>query len=215
MTIFHASRLDSVLALAAHPDDIEIAAAGTLLTIAESLPDTRFTFVCQTGGARAREAVDSARDLLGERVDVHVGAWQDALLPYDDPVGVKRWTQEVTRELNPDLVLAPTLLDRHQDHRFLAELAWQLFRDATLLEFEIPKWEGDRPEANLYVPLGEAVAKRKLDHLDTHFESQRDKPWYAREVFAAALRLRGIEAPGRNVRHAEAFVVRKLRWEMD
>ena len=121
----------------------------------------------------------------------------------------------MTAGLSPDLVFAPTLSDRHQDHRFLSELAWQLYRGATLLEFEIPKWEGDRPEANLYVPLDEAIVERKLHHLATHFESQRDKPWYEREVFDAALRLRGIETPGRHARHAEAFVARKLLWRMD
>lgn len=212
--MFHASELHSILALAAHPDDIEIGAAGTLLSIAESSPQARFTFVCQTGGARAQEAIDSARDLLGERVDIHVGEWRDTLLPYDDPVGLKQWTQEVTQGLAPELVLVPTLLDRHQDHRFLSELAWQLFRDATILEYEIPKWEGDRPDANLYVPLSEAIAERKLQHLDTHFQSQQDKPWYERDIFTAVLRLRGIESAGRDVRYAEAFVARKLRWDI-
>lgn len=206
------NRVRSVIALAAHPDDIEIGSAATLMLLADANPDASFTFVCASGGdgPRAEEATESASHLLGERASLRIGEWPDTLLPYRDPEGLKRWLVQTTSEIEPDLVLAPTLHDRHQDHRFIAELAWQLFRRADILEYEIPKWEGDRPTANLLVPISPELADRKLNHLERHFPSQHDKPWYRRELFAATMCLRGVEA---GVDHAEAFVARKIVWD--
>jgi len=202
----------SIVALAAHPDDIEIGAAGTLMSIAESQPGARFHYICMTGGKRKQEAIDSAQALFGERCSIHIGSSRDSLLPYDDPIGAKEWLRSVTTELNIDMVFTPALHDRHQDHHFVASLAWQLFRDSTIIEFDIPKWEGDRLDANLYVPLSDDIAERKLIHLEKHFPSQQAKPWYDRETFAAAMRLRGIETGAAGARYAEGFRVRKILW---
>ena len=209
--IWATERIRSVVALAAHPDDIEIGAGGTIALLAALLPHAAFTFVCATGAdaIRADEASASARHLLGDRVTLHLGEWQDTMLPYADPASTKRWVARSVRGLEPNLVFAPHLHDRHQDHRFVAEVAWQLFRRSDILEYEIPKWEGDRPAANLYVPLDEEMAEGKLDHLARHFESQHDKPWYDRELFRSVLRLRGMEA---GTELAEAFVARKMVW---
>ncbi len=207
---WHPAGVRSVVALAAHPDDIEIGAGGTLLRLAAET-DARFTFICASGGDgdRAAEAAASATGLLGDRVDLVLGSWPDRLLPYADPVGLKEWLVEAATGLRPDVVFSPHLGDRHQDHRFIAELAWQLFRRSTIFEYEIPKWEGDRPDAGLLVSLTETLVDAKLDHLDRHFPSQHDKPWYHRDLFAAVLRLRGVEA---STAFAEGFVARKLIW---
>src|SRR5690606_3347392 len=126
---------------------------------------------------------------------------------YQDARAAKEWVAANAGEA--DLVLTHTLDDRHQDHEFVARLAWQLFRGATILEYEIPKWEGDRPDANLYVPLDDRLAAAKVAHLESHFASQHGKPWYRREVFEAVMALRGVECARR---WAEGFVARKLKW---
>ena len=109
----------------------------------------------------------------------------------------------------PDLVLTHRREDLHQDHAFAAALAWQLFRTAPILEFEVPKYEGDLGPANLYVPLPAAVATAKVDGLMTHFPSQRAHDWFTPETFRALLRLRGLECHAPSG-YAEAFTCRKL-----
>lgn len=196
----------TVACLGAHPDDIEIGAAGTLRLLADAWPETSFRFaIFATSPERAAEARASAVDLLGARVSVAVGGFADSLLPYGEAAAAKSWLRSL--QLNPDLVLAPALDDRHQDHRFVGEVAWQVFRSATILEYEVPKWEGDRPTANLLVPLTEEALKAKLAHLRDHFPSQHSRPWYDEGVFEATARLRGIEAA---TTYAEGFVARKL-----
>ena len=107
------------------------------------------------------------------------------------------------------LVVAPRITDAHQDHRFLGEVAWQVFRGATIIEYEIPKWEAEAFSPNLFVPLSHDEAMAKLDHLETSFPSQHDKPWYRRPVFEGRLTLRGVECRAESG-YAEAFVARKL-----
>jgi len=200
--------VERVVCLGAHPDDIEIAAAGTLLRLAAERPRATFQFLILTGdGERRREAEESARDLIPDRIAVEVGGFRDGLLPYEDPQGAKQWVAE--RAGPADLVLSPNQTDRHQDHAFVAALGWQLFRGATILEYEIPKWEGDRPDANLYVRLDDDVMTAKVDHMRKHFPSQQGKGWYEDQIFESVARLRGIEC---SARWAEAFVARKLTW---
>lgn len=199
-----------VVALGAHPDDIEIGAAGTLLTLAERHGTDRFLFVIFTGTAeRAAEAERSAAALLGTHVDVRCAGLADGMLPYGQAAAAKEFLRDTTAGLHPDLVLTHHRADLHQDHGLVAALALQVFRRATIWEYEIPKYDGDLTAPNLYVPLSDEVAEAKLDHLDRHFPSQHGKPWYERGVFDGLLRIRGIEAgaaPGR----AEAFIARKL-----
>lgn len=209
MTPTWLGNITRVVCIGAHPDDIEIGAGGMLLRLAADSPEVSFRFYVFTGSVdRAEEAEASAASLLPGRVTVEVGGFRDGYLPYQEPAPAKEWLAERV-EPRPDLVLAPHLDDRHQDHRFAAETAWQVFRKSTIIEYEVPKWEGDRPECNLFVTLDDVTMKTKVDHLMQNFGSQHDKPWYEPEAFEGMARLRGMETGSR---YAEGFVARKLVW---
>lgn len=201
--------LSTVTCLGAHPDDIEIGAAGTLLELAAANPDARFRFLVLTGSAeRQEEARESARALLADRVEVTFGGFDENVLPYARPAGVKALLHDMGHAAETDVVLAPHRGDLHQDHRFLAEVALQVFRDHPIFGYEVPKYDGDLASPSMYVSLAPEHADAKLDHLDEHFPSQHDKPWYRRQVFAALLHLRGVEARAPSG-SAEAFHVSK------
>lgn len=194
-----------VACLGAHADDIEIGAAATIARIAASNPGARFWFaIASTDERRAGESEASAVKLLGDRVSVNVAGFTDGSLPYEDPVGVKSFFRSVSEKVDPDLVICPALIDRHQDHRFVADLAHQIFRDHLILQYEIPKSDGDLTRPGIYVPLSGDEAMAKLEHLDAQFASQHSKPWYDREALQAMLRLRGIECRAPDG-YAEAF----------
>ncbi len=201
-----------IVALAAHPDDLEIGCAGTLMQMLPSL-------IQQPGGCDAhsvvvtgsRERVDEARaaaaEVLGAARARELSAlgFTDGLTP-GSWQSVKLALRDALDGVRPDWVLAPSRSDSHQDHRLLGELAWQLFRGATIWEYEIPKWEGDLGPQNVYVPLTDLTMHRKVDLLRRHYSSQSEKSWYDEEVFRGLGRLRGVEC-GAN--YAEAFSVRK------
>lgn len=210
---FQMSQDRPVVALGAHPDDIEIAAAGTLITLAGQYPESRFVMaIASASPDRRSEAEASAHDLLGDRVEIHVGEFEDGMLPYADPAEVKSWFRSILASHDPGLVIAPWSEDLHQDHRFVAHLAWQLSRRSTILEYHIPKWEGEPFVPNLLVPMSDETAQLKLDHLAGHFASQHTKPWYDAELFGGIMRIRGVEHG--SARYAEGFVARKLGLEM-
>lgn len=200
---------DTVIALGAHSDDIEIGAAGTLLVLADRFPDVEFTFVIAAADPeRGEEARLSARELLGRKVQLQIGDFKDGYLPYRDPADVKKWLADVIPDgPSSALIFAPWQDDQHQDHRFMGRLAWQLFRQAPVLEYQVPKWESEQFAPNVLVPLTETQASRKLDHLGAHFISQQDKPWYDRELLAGLMRARGVEHG--SATYAEGFVMRK------
>jgi LmbE family N-acetylglucosaminyl deacetylase len=201
-----------VVALGAHADDIEIGAGGTLLQLSHDHPASRFLFaVAASDTERSSEALASARDLLGDRAEVQVGGFEDGYLPFTDPQGVKRWLRSVVESIRPALVLSPWAGDEHQDHRLMGQLAWQIFRGSTILEYEIPKWESEPFVPNLLVPLSEGTARAKLDHLAKSFPSQQGKPWYDISLFSSTLRVRGVQHG--SSRYAEGFVARKLALE--
>jgi LmbE family N-acetylglucosaminyl deacetylase len=202
----------TVVALGAHADDIEIGAGGTLLHLSRDHPDSQFLFaVAAADGNRTTEAIASARDLLGDRAVVHVGGFEDGFLPYLEPAKVKRWLRSVVETTRPALVFSPWTRDEHQDHRLMGQLAWQLFRGSTVVEYEIPKWESEPFVPNLLVPLSDEMAQNKLDHLAKSFPSQHGKPWYDTTLFTSTLRVRGVQHG--HSRYAEGFFARKLSLE--
>jgi LmbE family N-acetylglucosaminyl deacetylase len=205
------SSVSSILCLGAHADDIEIGCGGFLLRLLQMNPGVRVTWVVLSGhDDRATEARLSAERVLkgAANVDVLVKELREGYFPY---VGlqVKEVFDALGREVAPDLVLTHYGHDLHQDHRVVCELTWNTFRDHLILEYEIPKYDGDLGSPNVFMQLDAATCERKIDHLLEAFPSQRSKPWFTRETFWATLRLRGIECRSRTG-FAEGFFCRKL-----
>ncbi len=199
-----------VLCLGAHCDDIEIGCAGTLMTLQERHPGSSFDWVVFTReGGRDAETRQAAARIHGSAATakVEVLDFRMSYLPFEG-AKVKDHFESVKKRVDPSLIFTHRLEDRHQDHRLVAELTWNTFRNHLVLEYEIPKYEGDLGHPNLYVPLDESIAARKLDMLVTCFPSQRTRAWFSRETFEAQLRLRGIECNAPSGR-AEAFHARK------
>lgn len=197
--------LQAVLCIGAHPDDIEIGASGLVVSLARKNPACRFLFVIAAGsGVREEEAEVSAKNLLGDRVDLVFGHLDDGMLPYGHPVETKELIRSASSSIEADLVIAPHIGDRHQDHRFVGELSHQIFRSQMILEYEIPKLEGDLGTPSIYHPMTTEEAAAKVDHLSAHFESQQQKPWYHEEMFTGLMRIRGTECLAADG-YAEAF----------
>ncbi len=204
--------LATVLCIGAHCDDIEIGCGGTLLTLAGRHPALRFHWVMFSGDdVREAESRAAATALLGARCTVVVHRFRGSYLPWEG-AAVKDEFEATARRLQPDLVFTHHLADRHQDHRLLAELTWNTFRDHAVLEYEIPKYEGDLGHPNLFVPLTTATAARKADVIMASFPSQHTRTWFSRELFLGHLRVRGIECNAPSG-YAEAFHARKLVWQ--
>jgi LmbE family N-acetylglucosaminyl deacetylase len=200
-----------VLAIGCHADDIEIGCGGTLLTLLAARSDVRVTWVVLAAqGARAAEAEASAQAFLAGARDtsVVVEPFRDGFLPYVG-ASVKEAFERLKDLPEPDLILTHSELDRHQDHRLASELTWNTFRRHLILEYEIPKYDGDLGNPGVFVPLTEEVARRKVDLLRAHFATQGDKHWFDEELFLGLLRLRGMQA-NEPTRYAEAFHARKL-----
>jgi len=200
-----------VLCLGAHSDDLEIGCAGTLLHWAQQRCPLEVTWVVLSAqGARAAEARRSARALLGRRVhlDLRIGDLPDGRFP-DRFAQLKDEFEQLKTAVQPDVIFTHGLNDRHQDHRLCAEMTWQTWRDHLILEYEIPKYEGDLGEMNLHVPLSGAVARRKVAHLLRHFGSQRSRGWFSDRTFFGLMQLRAVECRAPDG-FAEAFRARKL-----
>lgn len=199
-----------VLCLGAHCDDIEIGCAGTLMTLQHRHPGTSFEWVVFTREeGRDRETRDAAERLLGAGgAQVEVLDLRMSYLPYEG-ARVKDSFEAVKARVQPDLIFTHRLEDRHQDHRAIAELTWNTWRNHLVFEYEIPKYEGDLGHPNLFVPLDAGVAERKVEVLMSAFPSQASRNWFRRDVFQAHMRMRGIEcnAPSGC---AEAFHARKV-----
>ena len=200
-----------VLAIGCHADDIEIGCGGTLLTLLARRDDVRVTWVVLAAdGDRAGEAEASARSFLSgaRESNVIVESFRDGFLPYLG-TAVKEFFERLKGEVQPDLILTHTESDRHQDHRLVAELTWNMYRRHLIFEYEIPKYDGDLVNPGVFVPLSEETARRKVDLLREHFVSQGTKHWFDEELFLGLLRLRGMQA-NEPTRYAEAFHCRKL-----
>jgi LmbE family N-acetylglucosaminyl deacetylase len=200
-----------VLCLGAHADDIEIGCGGTILRLLAERTDVEVHWhVFSAPGHRRDEACRSARDWLStvSRSQVGIGTFRESFFPAQW-MAIKRHFENIRRICEPDVVFTHGRDDRHQDHRVLSDLTWNTFRDHLVLEYEIPKYDGDLGQPNTYVALDEATCRRKVVALMQHFASQAGRHWFTEDTFWALLRLRGIEA-GPRVRFAEAFHARKV-----
>lgn len=200
-----------LLVVGAHADDIEIGCGATILRIVRENPGLEVDWVVASAReARQGEAQSSAGAFLGcnRRARVHVWDFQDGFLPYSGSA-VKEAFESLKSLCRPDLVLTHYRDDRHQDHRLISDLTWNTFRDAMVLEYEIPKWDGDVGNPNVYVKVDAGTAQRKVALLNEHFPSQHSRDWWDDETFLSMMRIRGIECRAES-RFAEAFYARKL-----
>jgi LmbE family N-acetylglucosaminyl deacetylase len=201
----------SVLCLGAHSDDIEIGAGATLLSMQERGVRLDVHWCVLSGiGEREREARASASEFLSaaQRSQIEIMSFRDGFFP-EQGEAIKSWFEALRERVDPDLILTHRKGDAHQDHRQVCRLTWNTFRDHCILEYEIPKWDGDMGQPNLYVPISAGALKRKVDLLITHFGSQRSKQWFDSETFLGLARLRGMECRAPE-RYAEAFIGHKL-----
>jgi LmbE family N-acetylglucosaminyl deacetylase len=200
-----------ILVLGAHSDDIEIGCGGTILQLASGAPEVEVCWVVLSGSSeRAAEARASADDFL-EAVahrTVHISDFRDGFFPYQGSE-IKEFLENLKQGFSPDLVLTHQRADLHQDHRLVADLTWNTFRDHLILEYEIPKYDGDLGAPNVFVRLTKEIARRKVDLLLRGFPSQRTRRWFTEDVFLALLRLRGMESNAPDG-YAEGFYGRKV-----
>ena len=210
MTPVSFDRLGSVLCLGAHADDIEIGCGGALCKIMEQSPEVAIHWVVFSANQeRAEEARRSAEAFLKPAADhsIRLYDFRDSYFPYQEEA-IKDAFHQLASTYSPDLIFTHRPDDAHQDHRVLSNLTWCAFRKHAILEYEIPKYEGDLGQPNMLVPLSEAQAQRKVDHLVSAFPSQADKPWYDADTFRALMRIRGLECHSSS-RYAEGFYARK------
>jgi LmbE family N-acetylglucosaminyl deacetylase len=203
--------LRSVVCIGAHADDIEIGCGGTLLQMRESFPGLQVDWVVLAGDEKRRaEAAASFKHWTSgsSNCRLHQFDFPDTQFPWNG-VAIKQAIHGIAESLNPDAVFTHYKNDAHQDHRLVSELTWNAFRNHLILEYEIPKFEGDLAHPNVYFPLSTTMAERKVELLMNSFESQRDKPWFDERTFFAILRLRGIESKAPDG-WAEAFHGRKI-----
>ena len=201
----------NVLCLGAHSDDIEIGCGGTILHLSEKYPNAVFHWVVFSAvGVREAEAKAAvARFVPADQLKGPLlKTFRDAFMPFLG-AEVKGVFEQLKAAVSPDLIFTHNGKDAHQDHRLVAELTWNTFRDHLILEYEIPKYDGDLGQPNLFVPLASDVCDKKVGCIMDSFESQRSKPWFRQDTFLSLMRLRGMECNAPSG-YAEAFYCRKM-----
>ena len=201
----------TILLLGAHCDDIEIGCAATVLYLIDNFPDAHFEWIVfSSSPARAQEATRSANRLLASAIskNVLIENFRNGYFPY---IGeqIKDYFESLKTRISPDFILTHHLDDRHQDHRILAELTWNTFRDHFIMEYEIPKYDGGLRTPNCFIPVTQESADKKISTLMDCFVSEATKSWFSPETFKAMLRLRGVESNS-PTGLAEAYYCRKI-----
>jgi LmbE family N-acetylglucosaminyl deacetylase len=201
----------NILCLGAHSDDIEIGCGGTILRLAYEYPNCSFQWVVFSAigvrEAEARRAAESFAGASGRREPVFK-TFPDGFMPFAG-AEIKRVFEDLKHAISPELIFTPYRKDAHQDHRLIGELTWNTFRDHMILEYEIPKYDGDIGQPNVFVPLDHDTCQQKVHFLMDAFTSQRAKRWFEESTFLSLLRLRGMECNAPSG-YAEAFHCRKL-----
>jgi LmbE family N-acetylglucosaminyl deacetylase len=200
----------NVLCLGCHSDDIEIGCGGTILRLAEQYPGAVFHWVVFSAtGIREAEAQRAATLFVepSRLKGPQLNKFQDGFMPFKG-AEVKA-VFEGLKGISPDLILTHNRKDAHQDHRLIAELTWNTFRSHLILEYEIPKYDGDMGQPGVFVPLTQEMCQKKVRYIMDAFASQKTKHWFEPETFLALMRLRGMECNAPSG-YAEAFYGRKL-----
>ncbi len=204
----------SVLCLGAHSDDIEIGAGATMLHWCSRRPINVHWCVLSGNNERAKEAKASAEDYVQDAsgYEIELQSFKDGFFPYQGEA-IKSWFEGLKQRIQPDVVFTHRREDAHQDHREICSLTWNTFRDHLILEYEIPKWDGDIGQPDTYVSVPESIIKKKADLLMKHFGTQRGKDWFDPETFMGLARIRGMECRAPE-RYAEGFYTRKVTLEI-
>ncbi len=205
------ARPSRILCLGAHSDDIEIGCGATMLALLAAHSDVEVLWVVfGAGGAREDEARHAATTMLvnAKQSEVRIFGFPDSFFPYDG-AAIKKQFEDIKGRFVPDLIFTHRGDDRHQDHRVISELTWNTFRDHTILEYEIPKYDGDLGQPNVFVPIDSDARAKKIGVLMEAFCTQRDKRWFSPETFDGLMRIRGVECAS-PTGYAEAFYARKL-----
>ena len=201
-----------VLCLGSHSDDIEIGCGGTILQWLSSHQNLEIVWVVFSSGGseREKEARASAALFLeqAKKRELMIKDFRDGFFPFDGK-NIKTVFEDELKKMSPDVILTHYGKDAHQDHRQIAELTWNTFRDHLILEYEIPKYDGDMGRPNVFVPLDAEARKKKVSYLMEAFQSQRSKRWFQEDTFFSLMRLRGMECNAPSG-HAEAFYCRKV-----
>lgn len=200
-----------VLCLGAHCDDIAIGCGGTMLSLVQQIPAVDVVWVALTSTEKRKlEEHQAAEQFIGQihSKRVLVKNWCDGYLPHVWKE-VKEFFEELKQEVDPDLILTHYRDDRHQDHRLVSELTWNTFRRHLILEYEIPKYDGDMGSPNVFVPLEEDSCRAKARKIVDCFPSQVGRQWFTEDIFLSLARLRGMETNS-STSFAEAFYCRKL-----
>jgi LmbE family N-acetylglucosaminyl deacetylase len=206
-----ATETRQVLCLGCHSDDIEIGCGGTILRLAMEHPDWVFHWVVFSAtGPRAAEARQAAAQFLepSRLMGPILYNFQDGFMPFAG-TEIKAAFEALKKTVSPDLIFTHNRQDAHQDHRLIAEMTWNTFRNHFILEYEIPKYDGDMGRPSVFVPLSSAVSQKKVHVIMDCFRSQHDKHWFQPETFQSLMRLRGMECNAPSG-YAEAFYCRKL-----
>lgn len=199
------------MCLGSHCDDIEIGCGGTILSLLEENSNVDvFWAVFSSDEQRLREGQCSADTFLkgANRRDIVIKGFRDGFLPFAG-AAIKQYFEELKEALCPDLIFTHHRHDLHQDHRFIAELTWNTFRNHLILEYEIPKYDGDLGSPNVFVQLSEPICQKKIGYILESFRSQHERQWFGAETFKALMRLRGLESNAGS-KYAEAFYCRKI-----
>ena len=201
-----------ILCLGAHCDDIEIGCGGTILSLINRYSNLSITWIVFTSSEkRKQEATLGAQKFTkgADNLNLRIYGLRDGFLPYSG-LEVKEIFEEVKNEIDtPDLIFTHYRNDLHQDHRKINELTWNTFRNHLILEYEIPKWDGDLGVPNAYWSLSKDICEQKIRLLQEVYNSQLNKTWFTDDLFWSLMRLRGMECHS-DSRFAEAFYTRKL-----
>jgi LmbE family N-acetylglucosaminyl deacetylase len=201
----------TVLCFGAHADDIEIGCGGTILRWLEEYDNLEFHWVVLSSGRKRKKEALKGADLFlqgARKKTVLVESFRDGFFPY---IGteIKEYFETLKKRVSPDVVLTHYRDDRHQDHRLVSDLTWNTFRKELILEYEIPKYDGDLGQPNLFMHLSEKVCRKKIRYILDVYQTQIQKHWLTEDTLRAMLRLRGVESRAAG-KYAEAFYCRKM-----
>jgi LmbE family N-acetylglucosaminyl deacetylase len=200
-----------ILCLGAHCDDIEIGCGGTILRWLQEDAGLEFYWVVLSSNRERKKEASKSADIFlkgARKKKILIESFRDGFFPYQG-AEIKEYFEALKKQVLPDIVLTHYREDRHQDHRLVSDLTWNTFRRELILEYEIPKYDGDLGQPNFFVHLNELVCRKKIQNILDIFKTQTEKHWLTEDTLRALLRLRGVESHAPE-KYAEAFYCRKM-----